>query len=86
LSQFDLPTLTLLAITLPRSIRRQIWQYLTHWATVKAPLDGNDLKTLGYKPGKQYKPILHALLMVTLDGEVSSRKDAEVFLQTHFPL
>lgn len=86
LSQFDLPTLTLLAVTVPRSVRRQIWQYLTHWATISAPLDGNDLKQLGYKPGKQYKQILDAMLTATLDGAVKTRSEAEAFLQTHFPL
>lgn len=86
LHSFDLPTLTLLAVTVPRSIRRQIWQYLTHWATLKPPLNGNDLQALGYKPGKQYKQILDALLVATLDGKIRDRAEAEQFLQAHFPL
>jgi len=86
LNPFDLPTLTLLAVTVPRSVRRQIWQYLTHWATIRPPLDGNALKQLGYKPGKQYKQILDAVLIATLDGDVKNRSEAEAFVQTHFPL
>jgi tRNA nucleotidyltransferase (CCA-adding enzyme) len=86
LSQYDLPTLTLLAVIVPRSIRKQIWKYLTDWATVKAPLDGNDLKTMGYKPGPQYKQMLDALLAATLDGEVGDRAEAEAFLKRCFPL
>jgi tRNA nucleotidyltransferase (CCA-adding enzyme) len=86
LSAYDLPTLVLLAVTVPRFIRKQIWQYLTRWSQTKAPLDGNDLKALGYKPGRQYKQILDALLAATLDGVISSRTEAESWLQVHFPL
>ncbi len=85
LSAYDLSMLTLLAIRLPRSLRKQIWQYLTDWTHVKPLLDGNDLKALGYKPGKQFKPMIEALLAATLDGEVGDRPQAEAFLRQHFP-
>jgi tRNA nucleotidyltransferase (CCA-adding enzyme) len=85
LNQYDLPTLTLLAVLVPRRIRRQIWHYLTHLATMKPPIDGNDLKAMGYKPGKHYKPMLEALLNATLDGEISDRSDAEALLLAKFP-
>jgi tRNA nucleotidyltransferase (CCA-adding enzyme) len=81
-----LPALVLIATAQPRPLRRQIWQYLTHWRQVKPPLDGNDLKALGYPPGRQYKQILDALLNATLDGQVVTRSDAEAFLVQHFPL
>ncbi|WP_416676236.1 CBS domain-containing protein [Egbenema bharatensis] len=83
---YDLPTLVLLAVLVPRSIRRQIWQYLTRLAPVKPLLNGNDLKALGYKPGRQFKPMLEALLAVTLDGEVRDRTEAEQFIRDRFPL
>ncbi|MBF2050285.1 MAG: CBS domain-containing protein [Elainella sp. C42_A2020_010] len=86
LSQYDLPTLILVAVSVPRPIRRQIWQYLIHWSQVKAPLDGNDLKALGYKPGRQYKQILDQLLNATLDGEIHSRAEAKALLTAQFPL
>ncbi|MGF1480257.1 MAG: CBS domain-containing protein [Cyanophyceae cyanobacterium] len=63
-------------------IRRQIWQYLTTLAHIKAPLDGNDLKALGYRPGPQYKLMLDELLKATLDGEITNRSEAERFLET----
>ncbi len=85
LSRYDLPTLILLASTQPRPIRRQIWQYLTHWRHLKSPLDGNDLKALGYAPGRQYKQILEALLTATLEGQIATRSEAEAFLKQHFP-
>lgn len=85
LSAYDLPMLILLAATSSRFVRRRIWRYLTEWATVKAPLDGNDLKRLGYKPGRQYKSMLTALLAATLDGEIQNPSEAEAFLQQRFP-
>ncbi len=84
LSPYDLPTLILLASTQPRPIRRQIWQYLTHLRHLKSPLDGNDLKALGYTPGRQYKQILDALLTATLEGQIATRSEAEAFLEQHF--
>ena len=83
---YDLPTLILLASTQPRPIRRQIWKYLTHWRHLKSPLNGNDLKALGYAPGRQYKQILDALLTAALEGQIATRSEAEAFLKQHFPL
>lgn len=91
---YDLPTLILVAVKSPRFVRRNIWRYLTEWRNIKAPLNGNDLKALGYKPGPQYSKILDVLLAATLDGVVcvneaspqEIRAAAEAFLAEHFPL
>lgn len=80
LKPYELPLLILVAVKSSRSIRRQIWRYLTVWTNVKPLLDGNDLKALGYKPGRQFKQILDDLLAVTLDGEVHDRAEAEAYL------
>ena len=85
LHQYKLPTLILLAIR-TRSVRRQIWRYFTHWKDVQAPLNGDDLKALGYRPGPQYRQILEALLAATLDGGIGDRASAEVFLAENYPL
>ncbi|MBD2021304.1 hypothetical protein H6F43_14075, partial [Leptolyngbya sp. FACHB-36] len=68
-----------------RSVRRQIWRYLTEWSQVKPLLDGTDLKALGYKPGPQFKQILERLTAATLDGVISTRAAAEAFLAQTFP-
>ncbi|MBE9128264.1 CBS domain-containing protein, partial [Coleofasciculus sp. LEGE 07081] len=86
LHQYKLPTLVLIAVQSPRAIRRKLWQYLTQWANVQAPLNGNDLKRLGYKPGPRYREILDALLVATLDGVIEDEGDAEAFLAEHYPL
>lgn len=86
LHRYDLAMLILLAVRSPKLIRRQIWLYITCLAQVQPPLNGNDLKVLGYKPGPQYRQILKDLLAATLDGEISDRSSAEKFLSTHYPL
>jgi len=86
LRQYDLPTLILIAVRSARLIRRKIWLYLTEWSHIKAPLNGNDLKALGYKPGREFKEILDSLLAATLDGEIDNRESAEAFLAERFPL
>lgn len=85
LRQYKLPTLVLIGVHSPRGIRRNIWQYLTTWRHVKAPLDGNDLRTLGYKPGAQYREILDALLDATLDRVIQDQAEAKAFLAIHYP-
>ncbi len=93
LKPHDLWLLVLIAVRSGRSTqalinegspRRKIWQYLTHWLAVKPPLDGNDLKALGYKPGPQFKAILEALSAATLDGVLSNRTEAEAFVAERF--
>ena len=85
LRQYQLPTLILIAAFSPREVRRQIWRYLSELSHIKAPLNGNDLKELGYKPGRQFKEILDALLVATLDGEVSDRTSALAYLAQRYP-
>ena len=86
LQPYKLPTLVLLAVQGPRAVRRKIWQYLTTWAHIQAPLNGNDLKQLGYKAGPQYRQILDALLAATLDQVIHDEEDAKAFLAQHYPL
>ncbi|MBD2076798.1 CBS domain-containing protein [Phormidium sp. FACHB-592] len=93
LKPYDLWLLVLIAVRSERSTpapsktgspRRKIWQYLTHWVAVKPPLDGKDLKALGYKPGPQFKAILEALVAATLDGVLSNHAEAEAFVAERF--
>jgi tRNA nucleotidyltransferase (CCA-adding enzyme) len=84
LRYYDLCTLMLIAITCP-PVRRHIWRYITRWRNIKPILDGNDLKALGYKPGRQFKLMLDRLLAATIDQEIGDRTSAEAFLRQHFP-
>ncbi|MCC5657008.1 CBS domain-containing protein [Nostoc sp. XA010] len=85
LRHYDLLTLILIALQSPRSLRHQIWEYLTVWANVQPLLNGNDLKKLGYKPGPQYRQILDDVVAATLDGVIKDRAEAEEFLVQHYP-
>jgi tRNA nucleotidyltransferase (CCA-adding enzyme) len=86
LQPYDDETLILLAVRSSKTIRRQIWLYLNCWAKIQAPLNGNDLKKLGYKPSPQYRQMLTELLAATLDGVVCDRSSAEKFLSIHYLL
>jgi tRNA nucleotidyltransferase (CCA-adding enzyme) len=86
LRQYDFPTLILIAAQTMPEVRRLIWRYFTEWSHIKAPLNGNDLKAMGYKPGRQFKEILDALLSATLNGEISDRDEAEAYLARYYPL
>ncbi len=83
---YSLPMLILIAVQSTRPVRQRIWQYLTELQEIKPPLNGNDLKAMGYKPGRQFKQMLDDLLTLTLDGEVSDRTSAEAFLKQNYPL
>ncbi len=80
---YETATLILVAVGLPSS---PIPQYLTDWSRVKAPLDGSDLKAMGYASGRQFRQILDELLAATLDGEISDRAAAERFVRQRYRL
>ena len=85
LRNYELPVLIAIAIQSPRSARRQILEYLTRWANVEPPLNGNDLKALGYKPGPGFKRMLDDLLVAALDGDLGDRAAAISFLAQRYP-
>lgn len=85
LQQYKLPTLVLVGTGATTIVRQQIWQYLQNWAWVRPPLNGNDLRTLGYKPGPQFKEILALLLAATLDDRVNFHEEAATLVTTCYP-
>jgi tRNA nucleotidyltransferase (CCA-adding enzyme) len=85
LRQYELPTLILIAVQTQRKIRRQIWYYFTVLRHIQTPLDGNDLRNMGYKPGPLFRQMLDDLLVATLDGEIQDKAAAERFLKTNYP-
>ncbi len=71
----DEPLIYLMGMTKSESIKRQVSAFLTTYRQVKPSLTGADLKTMGIKPGPQYKRILSQLLDARLNSEITS--DAE---------
>jgi tRNA nucleotidyltransferase/poly(A) polymerase len=47
-------------------------------------LTGDDLRALGFPPGPRYRQILHALEEAQLDGSITNKKEALVYVQRHF--
>jgi tRNA nucleotidyltransferase (CCA-adding enzyme) len=86
LRQYNSVTLLLIAVRNNISIRCSLWYYFTKWLHIQAPLNGTDLKRLGYPPGPNYQVILNHLLKATLDGEINNYLDAENFVQKNYPL
>ena len=85
LRNYELPMLIAIALQSPRSVRHQIWEFFTKWVNVNPPLNGNDLKALGYKPSPEFKLMLDDLLAATLDGHLGDRTSAIAFLAQHYP-
>ncbi|MGF1459494.1 MAG: CBS domain-containing protein [Leptolyngbyaceae cyanobacterium] len=84
-ASYDLITLLLMSLRHGQQAGSHIWRYLTDWSQVTAPLNGNDLKRLGYRPGPAYRKILAAVLAATLDGGVGNHAEAITFVLQHFP-
>jgi poly(A) polymerase len=49
-------------------------------------LTGDDLSEMGYAPGPEYKAILGALEDAQLEGVLSTKAEAEVFVRTNYPM
>jgi tRNA nucleotidyltransferase (CCA-adding enzyme) len=84
LRRYNIASLFLVAVRSDKNIRLTLWQYLTRWSKIEAPINGNDLKLMGYKPGPKYKKILEDLLKATLDGEISDRACATEFVRRKY--
>jgi len=80
LQRFDLNTLLLAAAKCLPTPRRIIWQYLTKWQRIKAPLTGKDLQKLGYGAGKQMGEILQTLRSAAIDGLITNQEQAIAYL------
>ncbi|HLA41767.1 MAG TPA: CCA tRNA nucleotidyltransferase, partial [Candidatus Glassbacteria bacterium] len=47
-------------------------------------VSGDDLIAMGYPPGHRFKKILQAVEDAQLEGQISSREEAEQFVREHF--
>jgi tRNA nucleotidyltransferase (CCA-adding enzyme) len=81
LQPYDRILLLSIAIIAKPQISSIVQKYLTTWIHIKPPIDGRDLKSLGYKPGKQYQQILDTVLIATLDGIITDRDSAIEFVR-----
>ena len=84
LRPYKLLQLILFAAHSDRQNRQRIWQYITRLSQAKPLLNGNDLKTLGFKPGPLYKKILDDVLEQTLDSQISDRTTAIEYVKSKY--
>lgn len=66
-------------------IQTILWNYLHHWSQQNPPLNGQDLRRLGYAPGPQFRQILSQLRSAFLDQEITNREEAITYVTQHFP-
>ncbi|HSM83882.1 MAG TPA: CBS domain-containing protein [Nodosilinea sp.] len=84
-SQADHATLLLASARHPRTLGPAIWQQLRQWGTTPPLVDGHQLRTWGYRPGPDFRPMLEALFAAQLDGLIASPAEAQGFLAQHYP-
>ncbi|MEN9213618.1 MAG: hypothetical protein Q6J18_08740 [Gloeomargarita sp. DG02_3_bins_56] len=66
-------------------VQKILWNYLYHWSQQRPPLNGDDLRRLGYPPGPQFRQILAQLRSAFLEREITNRAEAMNYLEQHFP-
>ncbi|MCP4747066.1 MAG: CBS domain-containing protein [Desulfobacteraceae bacterium] len=71
--------LYMMSITANKSVKRSISKFYTQLKNIRPFIDGNDLKTLGLKPGPIFSQILKAVLNAKLNGLIESRQDEIMF-------
>jgi tRNA nucleotidyltransferase (CCA-adding enzyme) len=76
----------MLAVGAAPDSRRLLYHYLREWNLLKMPLGGQDLKLMGYKPGRHYQTMLNALRDQVLDGKIVTVTESELFIMQQFPL
>lgn len=71
----DETLLFLMAKSNGETVKRHVSAFLTTYQHVKPVLTGRDLKTMGLKPGPQFKEILDRLLDARLNGEIKTESE-----------
>ena len=77
----DETLLLLMAKSKGETVKRQVSAFLTTYQHVKPTLTGKDLKTIGLKPGPQFKKILDQLLDARLNGEIKTEQEERQLVQ-----
>ncbi len=61
--------------------RQRLETFMNVWRKQRATIDGNDLKTMGLRPGPRYRMILERLRFAWIDGELESEADERALLK-----
>lgn len=77
--------LYLMTIARRRYIQQAVSLYVTSLRKAAPLVSGDELKSMGYIPGPQFRAMLNHLIEVQLDGEVTSHEQALAFIASHYP-
>lgn len=76
LDPVDLEIIYFIRLTTSVSIiARRIDRFLKKWRLVGLQITGEDLKGLGFKPGRQLGAVLHVVLLNKIDGKIRTHQD-----------
>jgi len=78
--------LYLMAIARKQEIKQLVSLHVTSLRGVRPLFNGDDLKELGYLPGKGFKQMFSALRDAHLDNVIEDKEDEKAFLLQQFPL
>jgi len=76
--------LYMMAKTRQESSKRLISLFFTQLKNAKPLLTGQDLVTMGYRPGPKFRIMLQSLLEARLSGEIRTVEEEREFLQTRY--
>ena len=78
--------LYLMTIARKRFIQQAVSLFVTQLRKVKPLVSGDELKSLGYIPGPQFRAMLNHLIERQLDGEISTHPEAIAFIRASYPI
>ena len=70
-----------MTIARKRFIQKAVSKYVTTWSNVSPQLSGDELKTMGYTPGPQFKMMLNHLIEAQLDGHINTKEEAVALIR-----
>lgn len=78
--------LYLMTIARKRFIQQAVSLFVTQLRKAKPLVSGDELKSLGYIPGPQFRAMLNHLIERQLDGEISTHPQAIAFIRASYPI
>jgi tRNA nucleotidyltransferase (CCA-adding enzyme) len=77
----QLPSIAVYAVYLMRR-EAALRDFLVTWRNIKPTMTGDDLKARGLEPGPRFAEILRQLRAAWLDGDVKTKDEERVLLET----
>ena len=78
--------LYLMTIARKRFIQQAVSLFVTTLRKAHPLVSGDELKTMGYIPGPQFRVIRNHLIELQLDGEIASHDQALAFIRANYPV